>query len=81
MELKLKDKVAVVFAASKGLGKGAALALANEGCKLAICSRNQEAIEQAASEISQKTKTEVFSQVADVQQKDDIEGFIKAVFI
>jgi len=79
MDLKLKDKVAVVFAASKGLGKGAALALANESCKLAICSRNKEAIEESSSEIYKKTGTEVFSQAVDVEHKEQIENFIKSV--
>ncbi len=39
MDLEIGNKVAVVFAASKGLGKAAAIALAGEGCKVAICSR------------------------------------------
>ena len=72
MDLKLKDKMAVIFAASKGLGKGAALALANEGCKVAICSRDKNAIEQVAKEISEKYKTEVFSQAVDLEQKNQI---------
>ena len=50
MDLGLKDKVAVVFAASKGLGKATALALANEGCRVAICSRNEENITKTTSE-------------------------------
>ena len=79
MDLRLKGKIAVVFAASKGLGKAAALALAEEGCKVAICSRNKDMIEQAAREISAKTKTEVFAKVVDVEFKDQIENFIKTV--
>jgi 3-oxoacyl-[acyl-carrier protein] reductase len=79
MDLKLKGKVAVVFAASKGLGKGAALALAEEGCRVAICSRNAEAIKKSAEEIVQISATEVFYQVVDVEQKQQIEYFIKAV--
>ena len=79
MDLKLKDKVAVVFAASKGLGKSAAFALAGEGCKLAICSRSEEAITKTAKEIAEQTGVETVGQSVDVQQKDQIEKFIKNV--
>ena len=42
MDLGLKDRVAVVAASSKGLGKAVALGLAAEGAKLAICARGEE---------------------------------------
>ncbi len=79
MDLEIKDKVAVVFAASKGLGKAAAKALAWEGCKIAICSRDEVNITEAAKEIADETGAEVFSQVVDVEQKKDIDSFIKNV--
>ncbi|MFA6505726.1 MAG: SDR family oxidoreductase [Treponemataceae bacterium] len=50
MDLGLKGKVALVTAASKGLGKASAMALAKEGARVAICSRG-ESIELAAVEI------------------------------
>ena len=79
MDLKIKNKVAVVFAASKGLGKAAALALAHEGCKVAICSRDESKLKQAAKEISDSSGAEVFSQVVDVEQKEQIDLFIKNI--
>ena len=45
MDLGLKDKVAVVAASSKGLGKAVAWQLAREGAKLVICARNKEILE------------------------------------
>ena len=46
MDLKLKNKNAIVCASSQGLGKAAALDLANEGVNLAICSRDQSKIDK-----------------------------------
>ena len=47
----LEDKVAVVTGGNGGIGKGIALALAREGCHLAICGRNREKNEfQGSSE-------------------------------
>ena len=51
MDLGIKDRVAMVAAASKGLGRACATALAEEGCKVSICSRNAEELERARSEV------------------------------
>jgi 3-oxoacyl-[acyl-carrier protein] reductase len=51
MDLGIKGKVALVTAASKGLGLGVATALANEGAQVAISSRTKERIEATASSI------------------------------
>ena len=59
MELGLKGKRALVMAASRGLGFASALGLAREGCKLVICSRDQERIEAAANTIRTQTGAEV----------------------
>ena len=42
MDLKLKNKNALVCASSEGLGKAAAIELAKEGANLMICSRNEK---------------------------------------
>jgi len=42
MDLEIKDKIALVTAASNGLGKAVATQLASEGAKVIICSRNLE---------------------------------------
>ena len=79
MDLNLKDKIAVIFAASKGLGKAAAMSLAAEGCRVAICSRNKQNLEQTREEIESKTGNEVLIQIVDVGNKSDIESFIQTV--
>lgn len=58
MDLGLTGKIALVTAASKGLGKGIALQLAKEGAEVVINSRSQEALEAAAREIAQASGRE-----------------------
>ena len=72
MDFGINGKVALVTAASRGLGRGCAEQLAAEKCRVDICSRNVEQINQAAEEISAKTGTEVFGFGADMSKADDI---------
>jgi 3-oxoacyl-[acyl-carrier protein] reductase len=51
MDLGLAGKKAIVCAASKGLGKGCASSLANNGVDVTICARTPETLEAAAEEI------------------------------
>ena len=51
MELALGGHVALITGASRGIGKGIATALAREGCKLAICARGQERLEETAASL------------------------------
>jgi 3-oxoacyl-[acyl-carrier protein] reductase len=51
MDLGIAGKVALVTASSKGLGRASARALAQEGGKVVICARGEEALQDAASEI------------------------------
>ncbi|MHB1488154.1 MAG: SDR family oxidoreductase [Acidimicrobiales bacterium] len=52
MDLGIAGRVALVTAASKGLGRGAARALAAEGAKVVICARNPEALETTRAELA-----------------------------
>jgi 3-oxoacyl-[acyl-carrier protein] reductase len=52
MDLGIRGRKAIVCAASKGLGKGCAEALAREGVEVTICARGAEALEAAAKEIA-----------------------------
>lgn len=66
MDLGIKGKVALVTAASKGLGRACAEELAREGCRVAICSRTLNELERTAQEISQAARSEVVPFQADV---------------
>ncbi|MEW6048832.1 MAG: SDR family oxidoreductase [Bacillota bacterium] len=79
MDLGLKGKVAVVAAASQGLGLAAARTLAAEGAKLAICSRRAEAIEQAARQLREEFGTDVLAVVADVSRSQDVQRFVHEI--
>ena len=76
MDLGLKDKVALVGASSKGLGRAIALGLAEEGAQVTICARDTDTLEQTAAEIREKTGTEVLAVPADVSQPDQVSGLI-----
>ncbi|MBZ5566051.1 MAG: SDR family NAD(P)-dependent oxidoreductase, partial [Acidobacteriia bacterium] len=75
MDLGLKDRVAMVAASSKGLGKAVAEGLAREGAKLALCARS-EALHATADEIRRKTGVEVLAQTLDVTQYESVRHFV-----
>jgi len=54
MDLKLKDKVALVTGASRGIGEGIALSLADEGCDLMLTGRDETALASVASAVAKK---------------------------
>ena len=66
MDLGLKGKSALVCAASKGLGKGCAIALAREGVQITLAARNQATLDAAADEIRNATGAKVNVVAADI---------------
>ncbi len=79
VDLGLQGKVAVVSAASQGMGRATAFALAREGCRVAVCARNAGPLEETAAAIRQETGAEVLAVAADVGRADDIRSFIEKV--
>ncbi len=81
MNLNLNNKNAIVCASSQGLGKAAALDLAEEGVNLAICSRDQDKINKVKEEIHQKINSEikVIALQVDLDSPDEIQAFYKQV--
>jgi len=76
MNLGLQNKIAIVAAASQGLGKASALALAQEGATVVICSRRKKEIAEAAKDIIRETGAVVFPQTADVMKPGDIQRLV-----
>lgn len=77
MDLGIRDKVAVVAAASKGLGKAVALGLAREGVNLAVCARGEEDLLRTAEEIRLETGVEVLAVVCDVTEPEDVKRLVE----
>jgi 3-oxoacyl-[acyl-carrier protein] reductase len=57
MDLGIEGRTALVMAASRGIGKGIAGALVREGARVAISSRSDEALREAAEEIGSEVRT------------------------
>ena len=78
MELGLKGKVALVTAASKGIGLGVAKVLALEGCKVVISSRSTDSISRSRDQIVRETgNRDVYALGADLTVKEDIDQLVK----
>lgn len=75
MELGLKDKIALVAAASDGLGLATAVILSQEGAKVAICGRTAEKLQHAAAKI-EAAGGQVLALVADVTQPAQIDKLV-----
>jgi 3-oxoacyl-[acyl-carrier protein] reductase len=78
MELGLRGKIALVTGSSRGIGQGIALAFANEGCDLMLTGRDENALEQTASDIRAKGRKAVIC-LLDLREKDAPEKLIAAV--
>jgi len=66
MDLGIKGRTALVCAASKGLGKGCAQALAKDGVNLVITARGRESLEATAEEIRKATGVKVIAVAGDI---------------
>jgi len=73
MDLGIRDKTAMVTAASRGIGYACAETLAQEGAHVVICARGMTALSQAADRIRDKTGARVLAHPADVTKVEDIE--------
>jgi len=79
METGLHNRVAIVAASSKGIGRATALALAAEGAHLALCARNAEGLDQVAAEARRVHGVEVYTETLDVSDDDRVRRFIDSV--
>lgn len=72
MDLGLKDKVALVAAASRGLGRAVAEELATEGASLVLCARDAQALTATAAAIADKTGAHVLAVPANLTSAADV---------
>ncbi len=78
MDLQLKGKTALVLAASKGLGKACAEALAAEGADIVIGARDPETLERTAASIRSAGKGRVLAVPVDVRVPGDAATMLSA---
>ena len=79
MDLGLKGRVVIVAASSQGIGRATAEAFAAEGCRVAMCARNQQTLQAAAEKIRKQYNTEVLTQAFDVTSAADVKHFVTSV--
>jgi 3-oxoacyl-[acyl-carrier protein] reductase len=79
MDLGLRGKVALVTAASKGMGRACALAFGAEGAKVAMCARTEADLKTAADEVRSATRADVVAIAADVTKKADVDRLLQRV--
>src|SRR5215813_12602076 len=77
MDLGIEGKKAIVCAASKGLGKGCAEALAREGVDVTICARGAEALNATAKQL-EATGVKVVPVVCDVTTEEGRKALLAA---
>jgi 3-oxoacyl-[acyl-carrier protein] reductase len=77
MDLELTGRVALVTAASKGLGRATATRLAAEGARVMVSSRGAEQLARTAAEIAGETGAQVESCPADVSDAADLDRLLR----
>lgn len=78
MDLHLKNKVALVVASSKGLGKAIATQLAAEGCDVMLTSRDAKQLEETCQELSRQAVGRVECHPCDITRAEDISALVAA---
>lgn len=77
MDMGLSQKVAIVCAASKGLGRASARALACEGVNVVVCARNEQALNEAAAAIRAESGSHILPVACDLTREDGIEQLVE----
>jgi 3-oxoacyl-[acyl-carrier protein] reductase len=76
MDLGIRGRVAVITAASSGLGKAAAMELAAEGARVVVTARREDQLARAADEIRSATGVEILAIAGDVTNEDHIRKLV-----
>lgn len=78
MDLGLRDKVALVAASSRGLGRAVAEELAAEGARLVMCARNEGPLRAAEEAIRRQTGAAVLAVPTDLSEPDGVQRLVAA---
>src|SRR5262245_40467604 len=78
MDLGVRDCVAVITGASKGIGFATARVLGNEGCRLVISARDQSNLERAADKLRGEYGTDVLAVSGDMSVREDVQHMVDA---
>jgi 3-oxoacyl-[acyl-carrier protein] reductase len=76
MDLGLRGRVALVGGSSRGLGYAVARELAAEGCRVVLCARDADAVEQASARIANETGAETLGVAADQSVAEEVEVLV-----
>ena len=79
MELGLRNRVALVTGASKGIGKATAISLAKEGARVVLLARTAADVEAVAAEIAATYKTPTLAIAADITSAEDVKRAVETV--
>jgi 3-oxoacyl-[acyl-carrier protein] reductase len=75
----MTNKICLVTGGTRGIGRAIAKVLLEEGAQVAICARDQAAVEQAVSELAAETSGKVAGKAADVRNHEDVAGLFRFV--
>lgn len=79
MDLGLSGKTALVTASSRGIGRAIAEGLAEEGCQVIICSRDENNLFKAAQQIEAKTQRSVTPIQVDLSQRSSVQKLLERI--
>lgn len=75
----MKNKICLVTGATRGIGRAIAKMLLEEGAQVAICGRDQSAVDKAVKELHAQTGGKVAGKAADVRNHEDIAGLFRYI--
>ena len=79
MDLGIKGRVALIAASSQGIGRATGEAFAAEGCRVAMCARNADALQAVAGKIREQYKVDVIAEALDVTDARAVSHFVANV--